>query len=151
MRGWLLDTNVVSEPVRPNPDARVLAWLSALPNDRTFISILTIGEIGKGIEALRPDDGRRSKLSAFRGLLEARFVGRVLSLDDDVVRTWGAMTGRYRREFGGEAHAVDALLAATAERNRLYLATRNVRDVRALATPAFNPWTDDPAAFPIQL
>ena len=150
MRGWLLDTNVISEPVRKMPDARVTAWLRELPRDRTFISILTLGEIDQGVAALKAADPRRANYERFRASIEADFAGRILPVDDEVVRLWGALSGRYTLDFGGKAPVVDTTLAATAQRLRLHLATRNIRDIRALSVSAFNPWTDDPSAFPIQ-
>lgn len=149
MRGWLLDTKVVSEPVRPRPDLRVTSWLLAIPRERTFISVLTLAELEKGIESLKPDDPRRVKLTAQRVAVERGFARRVLSLDDDIVRHWGRLAGQYRRAFGGEAHAFDALLATTASERRLYVATRTVRDMRGLGVIVFNPWADDPTAFPL--
>jgi len=150
LRGWLVDTNVISEPVRKMPDAKVTSWLRGLPRDRTFISILTLGEIDQGIAALKAANPRRAHYERFRASIEADFAGRILSVDDEVVRLWGALSGRYTLDFGGKAPVVDALLAATAQRRRLHLATRNIKDVRALSVSAFNPWTDDPAAFPIK-
>ena len=150
MRGWLLDTNVISELGRKTPDPKVRAWLGELPSDRTFISILTLAEIDQGIAALKAADPRRPHYERFRTVAEADFVGRILPLDDEVVRLWGALSGRYRLDFGGRAPVVDTMLAATAQWRRLHLATRNIKDVRALSVSAFSPWTDDPADFPIQ-
>ena len=149
MKGWLLDTNVISEPVRKMPDARVTAWLRGLPRERTYISILTLGEIDQGIAALKAADPRRAHFERFRASIEADFAGRILPLDDETVRLWGDMSGRYTLNLGGKAPVVDTLLAATAQMRRLHLATRNVKDIRALAVSAFNPWIDDPSAFPI--
>ena len=149
MKGWLLDTNVISEPVRKMPDARVTAWLRGLPRERTYISILTLGEIDQGIAALKAADPRRAHFERFRASIEADFAGRILPLDDETVRLWGDMSGRYTLNLGGKAPVVDTLLAATAQMRRLHLATRNVKDIRALAVSAFNPWIDDPYAFPI--
>ena len=149
MRGWLLDTNVISELGRKTPDPKVKAWLGGLPSDRTFISILTLGEIDQGIAALKATDTRRSPHERFRALTEADFAGRILPLDDETVRLWGVMSGRYMLDPGGRAPVVDTMLAATAQMRRLHLATRNIKDIRALSVSAFSPWTDDPAAFPI--
>ena len=149
MKGWLLDTNVISEPVRKMPDARVTAWLRGLPRERTYISILTLGEIDQGIAALKAADPRRAHFERFRASIEADFAGRILPLDDETVRLWGDMSGRYTLNLGGKAPVVDTLLAATAQMRRLHLATRNVKDIRALAVSAFNPWIDDPSAVPL--
>ncbi len=150
MRGWLLDTDVVSEMARRRPDPRVIAWLAQTPEERTFISIIVLAEVDQGIEALPPDDDRRERYRRFRDRLEAQFTGRVLPLDDETVRLWGVLSGRFRQAFGGKAPVVDTLLVATAERRRLHLATRNVRDARRLGASAFDPWTDLATDFPLQ-
>lgn len=151
MRGWLLDTNVVSEMARPRPHAGVIDWLRSLPEDRAFISILTLGEIDQGVEGLDPADSRAERYRRFRSHLEAQFSTRTLPLDDDTVRLWGALSGRYRRTLGGRAPVIDAMLAATAQQRRLYLATRNTTHARPLGAVAFDPWLDNPAAFPLRL
>jgi predicted nucleic acid-binding protein len=111
---------------------------------------LTLGEIDQSIEILPSDDLARSRLLRFRNRIEAQFAGRVLPLDDETVRLWGVMSGRYRRALGGKAPAIDTLLVATAQRRRLYLATRNLSDTDPHGWPVFNPWTDDAADFPLQ-
>lgn len=150
MKGWLLDTNVVSELARPRPVARVIEWLATLPPTRTHISVLTLAEVEQGIEALAAGDERRERYRRFADHLEAEFAGRILPLDDETVRLWGALSGRYRRDFGGKTPVVDSLLAATALRRKLYFATRNVADVQKLDCRCFDPWTDDPASYPLQ-
>ena len=150
MRGWLLDTNVISELARPRPNERVIAWLTQLPESRTFVSILTLGEIDQGVEALHPGDERRERYVGFRSQIEAQFSGRIIPLDDDTIRLWGALSGQYRRALGGKAPVVDAMLTATAQRRRLHLATRNVSHVRHFGWSAFDPWTENPLDFPIQ-
>jgi len=107
LRGWLLDTNVISELGRKTPDPKVRAWLGELPSDRTFISILTLGEIDQGIAALKATDPRRAHHERFRALTEADFAGRILPLDDETVRLWGVMSGRYKQNLGGKAPVID--------------------------------------------
>lgn len=80
---------------------------------------------------------------------QARFAGRVIALTTPVVRRWGALAGRIRRDTGQAPPVIGALLAATAIEARLYLVTRNARDVRHTGAAVFNPWEDDPAAFPL--
>lgn len=149
MRGWLLDTNVVSELGRPRAEPRVLDWLAGQRQDRAYISILTLGELDQGIEALALNDPRREPLRRFQRHIEKTFSGRILTVDDKAVRRWGALSGSYRRILGGKASVVDALIAAQAEGEALYVASRNVRDFAALGCAVFNPWTDDPADFPV--
>ena len=151
MKGWLLDTNVVSELVRPRPAARVVEWVSSLPMSLIYLSVLTLGEVRQGLEALRADDPRRERYTRFRNRLETDFAGRILPVDDAVVLRWGELSGRHLQAHGSKPPVIDTLLVATAQRSRLYLATRNIKDVRTLGASAFDPWTDDPLDFPLQL
>lgn len=149
MRGWLLDTNILSEVKRPKPDKRVLDWFYSLSAERTFISVLALAELDRGVEALQLGDTRRAALARYRRRVEEQFTGRVLPLSDEIVRMWGSAAGRMQRD-GVTAPPVDALLAATALRHRLHIATRNTRDFIHLGVIPFNPWTDDPADFPLR-
>ncbi len=149
MIGWLLDTNVTSEMARAGGDANVAAWAQAQDEDRLFISILTLGEYDKGVNNLPPEAPARSRIEGSVAALEARFAGRVLSLDDRIVRRWGRISGTVQRATGTVPPVIDTLLAATAIEHDLYLATRNVKDVRETGAAIFDPWHDDPAAFPL--
>jgi len=147
--GWLLDTNVVAEIIRPSGSAAVKAWAGAQPEASFFLSILTIAEYEKGIANLAESDPRRAVYAATRDALAARFAGRLLPLSDSVVRRWGIIAGTVRRNTGRPPPVIDTLLAAAALEHDLYLATRNTRDVRHSGAVLFNPWEDDPAAYPI--
>lgn len=114
-----------------------------------YLSILTLAEIEKGIHNLAPADPARSRYSGTLRALEARFDGRILPLSDAVVVRWGAISGTIRRETGHPPPVIDTMLAATAIEYDLYLATRNTRDVALSGAALFNPWQDDPAAFPL--
>jgi predicted nucleic acid-binding protein len=147
--GWLLDTNVVGSLVSPAGAPSVAAWAAGQDEDRMFLSILTLAEIAKGIHNLAPDDPARSRHAGTLGALEARFAGRILPLSDPVVMRWGAIFGAVRRTTGHPPSAIDTMLAATAIEHDLYLVTRNVKDVMLSGAAVFNPWKDDPAAFPL--
>jgi predicted nucleic acid-binding protein len=147
--GWLLDTNVTAEIIRTGGSARVKAWAAAADEARLYLSILTVAEYDKGIANLPDGDPRRSVYMATRDSLAARFGARVLSVSNAIVRRWGSISGTVRRDSGHPPPVIDTLLAATALEHGLYLATRNVRDVRHCGAAVFNPWEDDPAAFPI--
>ena len=149
MIGWLLDTNVTSEIARADGDANVPAWARAQDEDRLYISILTLGEYDKGVNNLPPDAPARARIAASVAALEARFASRVLSLDDAIVRRWGRISGAVQRVTGTVPPVIDTLLAATAIEHDLYLVTRNVKDVRESGAAVFDPWYDDPAAFPL--
>lgn len=149
MIGWLLDTNVVAALINPAGAPSVKAWAASQPEDRLFLSVLTLGEYDKGIHNLDVDNTSRPRYIAARDALEARFSGRILSVSDPVVRRWGEIAGATRRLTGQAPSVVDTLLAATAIEHRLFLATRNVKDVRHSGAAVFNPWEDDQAAFPL--
>jgi len=147
--GWLLDTNVIAEIISARGAARVKAWAVGQDESTLYLSILTIAEYDKGIAKLPDGDPRRLVYMTRRDGLAGRFAGRLLPVSDAIVRRWGTISGTVRRETGHPPPAIDTLLAATALDHDLYLATRNVRDVRHSGAVVFNPWEHDPSAFPI--
>lgn len=149
MNGWLLDTNVIAEVSRDRPDPRVARWIGSQPEHMLFLSILTIAEYQKGIHHLPPGDRSRPRLQLSVRALEARFSGRVLSVSDQIALRWGAISGEVKRLTGHSPPVIDTLLAATALEQNLYLATRNIAHVAHSGALVFNPWTDDPAHFPL--
>lgn len=149
MKGWLLDTNVIAEVIGARPDPRVLSWLNGQPEHLLFLSMLTLAEYRKGIENLPLGDQRRVLLQRTVHAVEGRFAGRILSLTDQTVLRWGAMSGMVKRLTRNAPPVVDTLLAATAFENDLYLATRNVNDVKHSGAAVFNPWKDTPSNFPL--
>ncbi len=139
MRGFLLDTNVVSELIKPRPEPKVVTWVKSLDSDLTFMSVLTIGELRKGIAA-HPDVGRRLKAETWlETTLKPWFEGRFLPVDMVVAERWGRLTGQVQAT-GGPLPVIDALLSATALQHDLVLATRNVRDGARAGAEVFNPW-----------
>ena len=149
MSGWLLDTNVISEVSGAKPDPKVARWLEALPEHTLYLSILTIGEYQKGIQHLPPGDKLRPRLQRSVVALEARFSGRILSVSDQIVLRWGAISGEVKRLTGHSLQVIDTLLAATAIEHDLCLATRNVVHVANSGAAVFNPWKDAPEQFPV--
>ena len=141
---YLLDTNVVSEWVKPIPAETVVAWLAEVDEDQVFMSVISFAELRRGVELL--DDGRRRRRLE-RWLAEElteRFHGRVLSVDLPVAESWGRITARAART-GRAVGSMDAFFAATAEAYDLTLATRNVRDFDGLGIALVNPWEADRA------
>ncbi|RQW77451.1 MAG: type II toxin-antitoxin system VapC family toxin [Geobacter sp.] len=133
---YLLDTNIVSETVRRNPNKAVIAWLDQLPWEALYVSVLTRGEIRKGIEALA-DRKRREKLRLWlEHELPAWFEGRVLSVDLAVADRWGRLLG----EMGRPVPTIDSLLAATALHHELRLVTRNSADFDYPGLEVINPF-----------
>ena len=136
---WLLDTCVLSEYARKAPAQQVIAWLDEQDEASLFISVITLGEIEKGILKLRKADPRRSqKLTAWLGKVEQRFAGRILPLDAAALHVWAQIAAH--SELAGQPMPVmDGLLMATAQCHGLTVVTRNVQDF-ALYPQVFNPW-----------
>ena len=138
---FLIDTTVVSELLRPQPDPKVLGWVGALQPLDVAISVLTLGEIERGVTRL-PSGRRRTALERWVSRdLPQQFQGRILAVDEKVVREWGRLTAR--ASVSGRALPVmDGLLLATAGVHDLTLATRNESDCAARGVPVFNPWRE---------
>jgi len=147
--GWLLGTNVVSELARPGGSPRVEAWARAQDEARMFISVLTLGEYDKGLHNLPQASPARARIAGSIAVIEARFAGRVLGLEDTVVRRWGRISGAAQKATGAPPPVIDTLLAATAIERDLYMVTRNARDFVHSGAAVFDPWTDDPGRFPL--
>lgn len=138
---FLLDTNVVSEWVRPRPDAGVVAWLAEADEDRVFISVVTLAELRYGIERLAAGKRRRRLDEWLRAELPLRFEGRILPIDAAIADAWGKVTAS--REAAGRPIAVaDAFIAATAEVHGLALVARNISDFEATVKTVMDPWAD---------
>ena len=140
MSGFLLDTNVISELVKPTPDSRVTKWIDATHESLLYLSVLTLGEIRKGITLL-PDASRRGSLETWLDHeLVLRFAERILAIDQAVADRWGRIAAQALRAKSA-LPVIDGLLAATAMRHNLTLVTRNTKDVAATGVAVFNPWT----------
>ena len=149
MNGWLLDTNVIAEVSGASPDPNVERWLASQLEHTLFLSILSFAEYRKGIHNLPVADIRRPRLQQSVLALEARFSGRVLGVSDQVALRWGAISGEVKRLTGHSPAVIDTLLAATAMEHSLYFATGKIARVIHSGAAVFNPWSDDPAHFPL--
>ena len=139
MSGFLLDTNCISELVRSQPEARVLSWMEAADESLLYLSVLTLGEIRKGVAGL-PQGKRRTRLESWlESELQVRFSGRVLSIDKAVADRWGLLAAAARRA-GRPLSAIDGLLAATALHHGLTIVSRNISDFANTQVPVLNPW-----------
>jgi predicted nucleic acid-binding protein len=139
MSGFLLDTNCISEVVRNKPEPRVLGWMEAADESLLYLSVLTLGEIRKGVAGL-PQSKRRTHLETWLEVdLQARFSGRILSIDVSIADRWGLLAAEAKRK-GRSLSTVDGLFAATALHHNLTIVSRNVSDFVNTPVPALNPW-----------
>ena len=137
---YLLDTNVLSEISRIQPDGTVAQWLRRQDIATTYLSVVTIAEISRGV-TVAPDPIRRERLRAWFVEIKAAYDERILSVDAQIAELCGEIEGRCRLA-GRPAEPFDALIAATAEQHDLTIVTRNVSDFEVWGGPVFNPWTD---------
>jgi predicted nucleic acid-binding protein len=136
---YLVDTNVLSELRRREPDPNVVSWLERRPAMTLYLSVLTLGELRRGVEAL-PAGARKRRLADWLDVeLPSFFAGRVLPIDARVADRWGHLVAQAGRPFP----AIDSLLAATALTHGLTLVTRNVRDFEYAGLAVVDPWVKD--------
>lgn len=135
---YLVDTNALSELRRKSPDPGVVAWFSQRPPTTLHLSVLTLGEIRKGIERIDDEIRRQSLIDWLETDLPTFFTGRILSVDGAVADRWGRLVAAAGRPLS----AIDSLLAATALEHDLVLVTRNVKDFPGLPVQIFNPWSN---------
>jgi len=133
---YLIDTNVLSELRRKAPAPTVVRWFAQRPAGTLYLSVLTLGEIRKGIEALADVPRRLVLLDWLETELPAFFSGRILGIDVAVADRWGRMVAAAGRPLP----AIDSLLAATAAHHGFILVTRNLRDVQGLGVQVVDPW-----------
>ena len=138
---YLIDTCVISEVVKPYPNKLLLNWIKDTPSERLFISVLTIGEIRKGISKL-PNSKKKAKLSEWLNTLIEDYQDRILPIDLTVSENWGEMQGLAERK-GLPISSIDGLIAAIARTHNLVMVTRNEIDFQACNVPLFNPWKNE--------
>ena len=136
-RGWLLDTNVLSETLRPKPDATVMRWLGGIDPEEFYVSVLTLGELRKGLLMLG-NTPKRARLARWLDeSFPAWFGDRVIAIDQAVCLRWASLLAEARRPLP----AIDSLIAASAAAHDLVVATRNVGDFALAGVAVENPWT----------
>ena len=135
---YLLDTCVLSEYKKLRPDRKVMAWLDNTADDSLFLSVLTIGEIEKGIVRMPPSK-RKTDLEGFVDILLARFDRRLFDLDAPIMRRWGKLVGTLQTK-GRILPVIDSLIAATALEHNLTIVTRNQDDFEPTGAKVLNLW-----------
>ncbi|MDA8337531.1 MAG: type II toxin-antitoxin system VapC family toxin [Peptococcaceae bacterium] len=138
---YLLDTNVLSELIKKEPNSGVIRWINECDESTLFLSVITLGELKKGIAKLN-DESRAERLHKWVSQdLIKRFDGRILPIDFDAAFTWGKIQG-VSEKGGIKLPVLDSLIAATAISNNLTVATRNVHDMERCQASVFNPWQE---------
>ena len=145
MRGWLLDTNILSELRRPKPERKVLAFVAAQPLELLHVSAVTFAEIRFGIE-LVADAGRRAELNDWLAhRVRPMFEQRELAITEDIMFKWRLLV-EDGRKAGHTFSQPDLIIAATALHHGLTVVSRDVGEYLKARVPVLNPWNDDPAA-----
>ena len=139
--GFLLDTNVISELMKPRPNRRVAEWVDAMAEDLLYLSVITIGEVRRGIDLLDEHDPRRAALQSWLDHdVRVRFGDRLLPFDIAVAERWGQLEALARKRKL-TLPTIDAQLAATALHHGLTFVTRNTSDIEPAGVPWLDPWT----------
>jgi len=135
---FLLDTCVLSELTRPKPHPNVIGWFETQDSAALFVSVLTVGEIEKGIAAL-PTGRKKVAVSGWLATLRSTYGDRLLPIDAAIATIWGRTAARIERD-GGALAVVDGLIAATALHHGYTVVTRNVADFERTGVALLNAW-----------
>lgn len=135
----LLDTCVISELISKQPNPKVVEYVDTLDLEDVYLSVITIGEIVKGIEKLAKSRRKMDLQAWLKDDLLVRFEGNIVALDTDVLIEWGTLTARLE-STGKTMPAIDSLIAATALAKKMVLVTRNIRDFEETGVEIANPW-----------
>jgi predicted nucleic acid-binding protein len=136
---YLLDTCVISELVTPYPNEKVIKWLEERKENDLFLSVLTIGEIHKGIAKLPDSKKKRVLIKWVEDDLKKRFMGRVLEITEAIAIQWGDILGDSEKK-GKKMSVIDGLIAASAIEEGLTVVTRNIKDIKNSGARIINPW-----------
>lgn len=136
---YLLDTNVISELVAKQPSQKVMDWIDTIPDERIYLSVVTIGELKKGIEKLPAAQRKELLRDWLNEELLVRFAGRILPIDTAVMLIWGQFTATLEQR-GRKLPAMDSLIAALALKSGFTLVTRNEADFFDTGVTVLNPW-----------
>ena len=137
---YLLDTCVLAELVKPNPNSKVIDWITDTDDERLFLSVITIGEIRKGLTKL-PESKKKKTLSNWLNMLLEDYQTRIYQINIMVAENWGVIQGSAEKS-GTAISSVDSLIAAVAYTHNLTLVTRNEKDFIPSNVPIVNPWSE---------
>lgn len=136
---FVLDTNVVSEAMRPTPIPSVMSWLNDQDSLDLFLSAVTLGEVGFGLRSMPQGVRRSQKEAKFEQVIKLGFAGRILSFDEDAANAYGEIMSR-RKELGRPLEFADGQIAAIARVHGFAVVTRNVRDFEECGVKLVNPF-----------
>jgi toxin FitB len=136
---YLLDTCLISELIAKQPNPKVLNWLDEQIPETLYLSIITMGEIAKGVSKLTASKRKQSLDTWLNQTLPDRFAGRIVGIDIKTMLLWGEMTGKLEKQ-GRMIPTMDSLIAAIALQNSLSLVTRNEKDFAGTEVVIVNPW-----------
>jgi predicted nucleic acid-binding protein len=136
---YVLDTNVISELVAREPNQKVIDWIDSLDPETVYVSVITIGELRKGIEKLAPSRRKDDLTHWLNSDFLLRFAGKIIDITGTTMLVWGELTGRLERD-GKPVPAIDSLIAASVLERNFTLATRNDGDFQHAGIAVVNPW-----------
>ena len=132
---YLLDTNIISETIKSHPNEKVITWLKTIPSQKIFLSVVTLGEIRKGVEKLADSHKKQKILFWLENELKENFANKIIAINAAVADKWGILTAKYG------IPAIDGLIAASALAHNCKLITRNVKDFEQISElEVINPW-----------
>ena len=134
-----MDTCVISEIIRPKPNGNVIDWFQSVDEDMLFLSVVSVGEIQKGVSKLNDTTRKNQIRDWLDSVLSIRFANRILPIDQEIALLWGEITGEATAQ-GIIIPDLDGLIGATARRHNLTVATRNEKGIQPTGAKVFNPW-----------
>lgn len=137
---YLLDTCVISEMVKPKPNKKVISWVSTQNENNLFLSVITLGEVQRGIAKLTDSKKKKALKIWLQTDLRERFSGRIVPIDDQVALSWGVLQAS-AEQHGVTIPSIDGLIAATGITHNMTVVTRNTQDMGASGAVLFDPWT----------
>lgn len=136
---YILDTCVISELVKPLPNENVLEWIEKQSEDNLYLSVITIGEIQKGISKLTESNKKTNLQTWLDNDLKFRFESRILPVDEKIAKEWGKIKG-ISEKAGNKIPVIDSMIAATGLFHKMVIVTRNINDMQISGLEIFNPW-----------
>ena len=136
---FLLDTCLLSELYRKRPNKNVANWVAGIEEHRLFVSVLSLGEIQKGVAKLNEGERKQKIQTWLDSDLQKRFANRIFPMDLEILLEWGRFCGECEKRWAS-LPVIDSLLAATAICRNLSVVTRNIGDFSRFPVKVFNPW-----------